>query len=850
MTTITVTNPGLVLLVGCIGSGKSTLAQRLFEKHEIVSIDDYREVVSGDRRDQSATADAAAIAAEIVERRLKRRLLTVVDATNVRSEDRRVWTAIAARTHSLVTAIVLDPGQGFCQRMAEARDGDRYSPKAVAQQHNILSRDRRRLKHDGIRNIVTLTDPEEIAAADLVRRPTWNDLRSERGAFDIIGDVHGMTDELEELLEKLGWCVIWVNNSGEARTPSLFHPDGRKLIFLGDACDRGPRSLDALLIMKEAVRSGHGFAVASNHDDRLKRWLSGRDVTVSHGLDTTITEFEGKSEEFRADMASFIDGLPGHLVFDGGRLAVAHAGLREEMILGASKDARQFAVFGPMGVPGEDGKTVREDWADAYRGSTSIVYGHTVVDEPVWHNRTINIDTGAVFGGSLTALRWPEKELVSVKAKTQHAVLDKPPFSRKKTDDPALISFSDVSGKKYVETSALGRVTVDARHMAGALEHFARHAIDPRWLVYIPPTMSPVEASTEDDFLEHPEQAFDYYRKPGLAEVVMETKHMGSRALVLVCRNEETARDRFGVTDGSIGHIWSRSGRAFFKDAGRRKVLQKISEGADKSLFKTLATDWLLLDCEIMPWNAKAAELIERQYAPTGKAAGLSAILAADALHRFAERGLEDTSDLAKRMLRRHGNAVAFDAAWRGYCWNVDDIDDVTIAPFHLLASEGRVHHAETHLQHLAWITELATHVDDIRFTATSCMTVDLNDELQMKMAVDHWLAETAKGAEGVVVKPPVFHVARETRSSIQPALKIRGRNYLRIIYGPDYDLPDNLSRLRDRGITQKRQRALQQAALGIEGLERLVRGEPVRRIHQCVFASIALDSDALDPRL
>jgi protein phosphatase len=850
MTTITVTSPGLVLLVGCIGAGKSTLAQRLFEKHEIVSIDDYREVVSGDRRDQGATADAVAVAAEVVERRLKRRLLTVIDATNVRSEDRRVWTEIAARTHSLVTAIVLDPGQGFCQRMAEARDGDRHSPKAVAQQHNTLARDRRRLKHDGIRNIVTLSDPAMIAAAELVRRPTWNDLRTEHGPFDIIGDIHGMTDELEELLVKLGWAVIWVNNPGEGRHPSLFHPDGRKLVFLGDACDRGPRSLDALLIMKEAVSSGHGFAVASNHDDRLQRWLKGREVTISHGLDATIAEFEGKSAQFRSDMADFIDGLSGHLVFDGGRLAVAHVGLREDMILGASREARQFAVFGPMGLPGKDGKIAREDWADEYRGSTHIVYGHTVVDEPVWHNRTINIDTGAVFGGSLTALRWPEKELVSVKAKSQHAILDNPPFSRKKTDDPALISFSEVSGKKYVETSVLGRITVDARHMSGALEHFARHTIDPRWLVYVPPTMSPVEASSEGDFLEHPEQAFDYYRKQGLKEVVMETKHMGSRALALVCRDEETARNRFGVTDGSTGHIWSRSGRPFFKDADRHDVLRKIAAGAAQSLFKTLATDWLLLDCEIMPWNAKAAELIERQYAPTGSAAALSAIHAADALARFADRGLEDMSELTKRMSRRHYNAVAFGEAWRGYCWNVDDIDDVTIAPFHVLASEGRVHHSAAHLQHIAWITELAAHVDDLRFAATSCMTVDLNDPSQMKMATDHWLTETEKGAEGVVVKPSVFHVGGDKRSSIQPALKVRGRNYLRIIYGPDYDLPDNLSRLRERGIAQKRQRALQQAALGIEGLERLVRGDPVRSFHQCVFASIALDSDALDPRL
>jgi protein phosphatase len=847
MTTITVTNPGLVLLVGSIGSGKSTLAARLFESHEIVSIDHYREVVSGSRRDQSATPDAVAVASEIVERRLKRRLLTVIDATNVRSEDRKVWTSIAARTHSLVTAIVLDPGQGYCQTVAEARDGLNYNPKAVAQQHNLLSRDRRAMKYEGIRNIINLKSAEEIASAELVRRPIWNDLRDVSGPFDIIGDIHGMTDELEELLASLGWSVSW-EGSGEDRVPSLMHPEGRKLIFLGDACDRGPRSLDALLLMEAAVKSGKGYAVASNHDDRLKRWLGGRDVAVTHGLDTTISEFEGKSEIFRQRIADFIDSLQGHLVLDGGKLAVAHAGLREDMILGASKDVRQFAVFGPMGLPGTDGKTVREDWADAYRGRTKIVYGHTVVDEPVWHNRTINIDTGAVYGGALTALRWPEEETVSIKAKSQYAILDAPPFSRKKTDDPALISFSDVSGKKHVETVFAGRVTVDAQRMSGALEHMARHAIDPRWLVYIPPTMSPVEAASEGTFLEHPAQAFDYYRKQGINSVVMETKHMGSRALALVCRDRETAAKRFGVEDGSIGHIWSRSGRAFFKDAERSAILARISEGAAKSLFNTLNSDWLLLDCEIMPWNAKATDLIEKQFAPTGKAAGVSSALAVDALARFATRGLEDTAALAERYSKRNRNAGSFDKVWRGYCW---DAEDVTIAPFHVLASEGRVHHSETHLQHLSWISDLATHVDDTRFASTAYMTVDLNDETQMKLATHYWLQRTSDGAEGVVIKPPVFQTVRDSgRGVVQPALKVRGADYLRIIYGPDYDLPENLSRLRDRAISGKRQRALQQAALGIEGLERLVRGEPVRRVHECVFASIALDSDPLDPRL
>lgn len=849
MKTITVTEPGLVLLVGCIGSGKTTLAKRLFAQHEIVSLDDYREIVSGDRRDLSATRDAVAVASEVVERRLKRRLLTVVDATNVRSEDRRAWTAIASRTHSLVTAVVLNPGQAHCQKMAAMRDGDRHSPKAVAQQHATLARDLRRLKYDGVRNVVTFDDPDEIAGAMLVRRPTWNDLRHDHGPFDIIGDIHGMSEELEALLDKLGWVLRWID-IGSGTHPVLHHPEGRKLVFVGDACDRGPRSLDALTIMKSAVTSGVGYAVASNHDDRLRRWLSGRDIAITHGLETTAAEFERTSEAERREMAEFLDGLQGHLVLDRGRLAVAHAGLLEDMILGASKEVRQFAVFGPKGTPGEDGKSERVDWASDYRGSTHIVYGHTVVDEPVWHNRTINIDTGAVFGGSLTALRWPEKEIVSVPASRPYATLDGAPFSRKKIDDPSLINFSDVSGKKHVETALMGRITVDAGQMAGALEHMARHAIDPRWFVYVPPTMSPVESAVEGTFLEHPDQAFDYYRRNGVTDLVVETKHMGSRALILACRDADTARTRFGVTDGSTGHIWSRSGRAFFNDSDRKTVLAEVAAAAEKSLFQALSTDWVLLDCEIMPWNAKATDLIGRQYAPTGVAASMSAVAATDALRRYSVRGGKGLEDETLTYARRADNARGFDKVWRNYCWNVPSIADVRIAPFHVLASEGNVHHMARHIDHLGWIDQLVSAQTGSMLQSTAYLRVDLNDPTTVEAAVQRWLTDTEALAEGIVVKPHTFSISKGERNLIQPALKVRGREYLRIIYGPDYDLPENLERLRERAISGKRKRALNQSALGIEALERLVRGEPVRRIHECVFAAVALDSDPLDPRL
>ena len=431
MTAIAVTDPGLVILVGCSGSGKSTLARRLFAEHEIVSLDHYRAVISGSRYDLSATKDAADMVAEIVERRLRRRLLTVVDATNVRSEDRRRWIESAEKTHSLVTAVVLDPDLSFCHRNAEERDGERYSAKALSLQASLFKRDRRKLKHEGIRNVVTLQSPREIENAELVRKPVWNDRRHDHGPFDVVGDIHGATDEAEELLARLGWAVTW-SGEGEDQVPVLSHPEGRKLVFLGDVVDRGPRSRDALLLMESAVKSGVGYAVASNHDHRFMRWLLGNEVTMGHGLELTVAEFEGTSEEYRRRLGEFLYGLQAQLVFDGGSLAVAHAGLEESMILGASRQMRDFALHGSRTSPDENGKTTRIDWAASYSGMTHVVYGHTVVDEAVWFNRTLCLDTGAVFGGSLSALRWPENEIVSVKAYRAYADLSGPVVTRRK----------------------------------------------------------------------------------------------------------------------------------------------------------------------------------------------------------------------------------------------------------------------------------------------------------------------------------------------------------------------------------------------------------------------------------
>ena len=846
MTEITVTEPGLVLLVGATGSGKSTLASRLFKPTETVSLDRCRELVADDPDEGSATPAAATVAEAIIEARLRRRLLTVVDATNVRNEDRRRWIAAAERTHTLVTAIVLDPGPGFCHRAGKDRAGRRYNPKAVEQHHALLRRDQRKLnKANGIRHTYWLSSPEEIEGASLVRRRTYNDLRDVHGPFDVIGDIHGMTDELEALLAKLGWSVMW-NGEGEARSASLSHPEGRKLVFVGDACDRGPRSRDALLLMRGAVQSGVGYAVASNHDARVSRWLRGNQVSETGGIETTQAEFAGTSEEYRKSFGEFLDALPAHYVFDGGRLAVAHAGLEEAMLLGASKPMREFAVYGPKTAPVGGEKAERVDWAADYRGKTAIVYGHVACDEATWFNNTICIDTGAVYGGDLTALRWPERELVSVRASAAYADLEKPLFSRKDRRGFLELSHADVSGKKHIETPLIRRVTVDGEQMATAMENLSRFAIDPRLLVYLPPTMSPVESSRREGFLEHPEQAFDHYRKAGLESVYVQTKHMGSRAHVLVCRDAATCRGRFHTEDDHIGHVWTRNGRAFFVQQDRREVLERLSTAA-APLFDELRSDWLLLDVEIMPWNAKAAGLITDQYAPTGKAAMVGTGLALEALGRFSRRETTDVSGELARFSAKADNAAAFDAMWRGYSWEAPSVEDIRIAPFHVLASEGRTHAAADHGEHMRLVGLMLGR--DRIVAETACHRVSLLSAESTEAATERWLGETSRGAEGIVVKPPAFTVT-SGRDVLQPALKVRGRDYLRLIYGVDYDMPENLERLRDRAIKSKRIRAIKEHCLGVEALERLVRGEPLRRVHECVAAILAMESDPSDPRL
>lgn len=559
----------------------------------------------------------------------------------------------------------------------------------------------------------------------------------------------------------------------------------------------------------------------------------------------------------RTELESLLDRLGYALARDesGRPIDAAHAGLKEAYHGRASGRVRSFALYGDTtGETDEFGLPVRYPWAHDYRGRAMVVYGHTPTPEPEWVNNTICLDTGCVFGGKLTALRYPEKQIVSVPAQRVWYQPVKPFPAASDGDsaisrrDPDLLDLTDVMGKRTVETAHHGRVSIREDNAAGALEVMSRFALHPRWLLYLPPTMAPCATSNRLELLEYPAEAFDAYRRVGVSQLICEEKHMGSRAVALVCRNDDVARTRFGATDGATGAVYTRTGRSFFDHDLTEQLLARLRSAIESAgLWAELKADWLAFDCELLPWSAKAQDLLRHQYAAVGAAARSVLPEAIAALQRASTRGL-DVDDLLARTQARATNAAAFTQVYRQYCWPTDGLNGVKLAPFQLLASDTSAFETMDHGWHLGIADRLVAVAPELVQT-TRRMLVDTNDAGSTTAATSWWEELTSAGGEGMVIKPHA-NLTRGKRGLVQPGLKVRGREYLRLIYGPDYTEPTNLERLRKRHLNHKRSLALREYALGIEALSRAVSGEPLWRIHEAVFAVLALESEAVDPRL
>ncbi|MFN8078221.1 MAG: polynucleotide kinase-phosphatase [Kineosporiaceae bacterium] len=858
----------LVVLVGVSGSGKSTFTSRHFLPTEVISSDACRGLVADDENDQAASADAFDVLHYIAGKRLAAGRLTVIDATNVQPNARAMLVRLAREHDVLPVAIVLDVPERVCVERNEARAERPFGAQVIRRQRDQLRRGLKNLQREGFRGVHVLRGEDQVTAARIVRTRLFNDLRHEPGPFDVIGDVHGCREELESLLAELGYTIT---RDDAGRAIGARHPERRRALFVGDLIDRGPDTPGVLRLAMGMVENADAFCVSGNHENKLLRALRGRQVQVSHGLAESLAQLAAEPEEFRTRVQAFLDGLISHYVLDGGALVVAHAGLIERYQGRASGRVREFCLYGQTtGETDEYGLPVRYAWAQDYRGRAMVLYGHTPVPAVEWVNNTLCLDTGCVFGGRLTALRYPEREVVSVPAVRTHYAPSKPfPVNENLADSDGLdssgpgageghvagrresdvLDLTDVIGRRVVQTTHHGRISVREENAAAALEVMSRFAVDPRLLVYLPPTMSPVATPTSGELLEHPEQAFSAFRADGVSEVICQAKHMGSRAVVLLLRDPQVAASRFGFEGWDLaGAVWTRTGRAFLGHELTGALLDRLRAAAEAAgLFDELGSPWVLLDAELLPWSLKAEELLRQQYAAVGAAAGAALPVAAELLQQAAGIGL-DVADPLARTRSRQANAEAFTAAYRRYCWPTTGLDGVRLAPFQVLAAESAAFQDRPHTWHLGLIDRLVAADPELVIT-TERLLVDTTDLSSVDAGIDWWTALTVGGGEGMVVKPAA-NLTRGAKGLVQPGVKVRGREYLRIIYGPDYTEPAHLERLRRRSLGHKRSLALREYALGLEALDRLVRGEPLWRVHECVFAVLALESEPVDPRL
>ncbi len=392
----------LVLLIGPSGAGQMSF----IERHVPVSALITAESALEQSLSVQAKVKTVGIARDHVHhlltqtsQRLKARLKTVIDASGFEADARKSFVDLARRYHARLVAIAFDvPNEGI--------ENSRSSASFLSQKRN--------LNHEGFHEIYTLRSEQDIANVHLRWITPLHDKRQLTGPFDVIGDIHGCADELVDLLHALGYTV----EENDEQGPSAWHPEGRMMVFVGDMVDRGPAIVRVLQLVMNSIKRGTALCVVGNHENKLVRYLAGRKVKISHGLEKTIEQLDRAPATLKSQLPMFLNSLSDHLILDQERLVVAHAGIREDFIGRSSGEIRSFCLYGETnGDLDEYGLPVRLPWARKYGGEALVVYGHTPVPEPQWVSNTVNIDTGCVYGGALSALRYPEKTITSVTAK-------------------------------------------------------------------------------------------------------------------------------------------------------------------------------------------------------------------------------------------------------------------------------------------------------------------------------------------------------------------------------------------------------------------------------------------------
>lgn len=853
-------NGAIVLLIGPSNSGKTTLLQSLVDsdqllESEIISSDYYRRLVadidfidfsslSKDDEDiiyeeyQRISEQAFQALHTIVEARAKLNRVSIIDATNLRGFERTKYFEIAKRNHVPVLALILNTPKEQLLARDVLRDNPR-GRKRVLQQFNTLKYELKAIKKEPFAKIYKV-DNESV---EIVREPNKLYLEIESG-FDIIGDIHGCYDEMLVLLKDLGY---------EQRGDVYIHPAGRRLISVGDIMSRGPKSIETMQFWLNQIEAGLSFMTDSNHGWKIARWLDGKNVSLNHGDELVQQEFteyekehgEEAAEALKERFASMLLKAPSHYILTKNKITkavVTHAGIKDHYIGKESKRISDFCRYGDIQQTDSYSKPVRGDWFSQHKTSELIIWGHDVKVQPFKANRTINIDQGVVFGGELTAFQYPEQTLRSVKAFANYAGTEDNPIleaENKRFIPPNVAHF--INGFA-VHTTSGDQITIPKENALAAMDTFSHYTLPLEQVIYIPPTMSPTpQTSALPDYLEHPADAFHYYKKNGIQKLIAQKKHMGSRAVIFIAKNKEVAKEL--INSDSLGHITTRTGRAFFEQKEQQQMVENIhAELVGKNYFEQFNTNFVLMDAEILPWNLKAQSLIDQQYETVAENALMDRYKLIEKLkateHVDVTSWLEEYTD-------KYKNAARFDAVFKNYCWPTNELSGIQIAPFHILAHSSSTNFHQPHSWHMQMNAHLAENSS--LFIATEYRVIESEQDKQE--VIDWWQDMTENGHEGIVIKPFDF-LAYHKGKLLQPAIKVRGREYLRIIYGMDYTDEAIMKKLKQRNPSRKMKNALLEFKLGLEGISRFVSLESSNRVHECALATLALESDTTDPRL
>ena len=778
-------------------------------------------------------ADALGLLQQTLDHRLKNRLTTLIDLAPLEQSERQAFRSSARRHNAPLIAIVLDlPAPAHLnpeQRSQWTLENSRI-------QYTLPL-----LEPEGLAQVFHISDEATLTRLQVQWQPFPCSRLQEPGPFDIIGSPHGCHAEFISLVQKRGY-----QSTGTPGQNILHHPQGRKLIVLGDLADRGPEGPRLLGLLMRTQQAGHALVVCGNQDRRLLHLLQDQLPEDSIGFEHLIPWAADLPQEERQPLIDWLQALPDHLVLDGGKLVAVHGGIQKKMLRRQSPPVSAFCRFGE--TPAETdhfGFPTLTAWTGDFEQGPLVLYAHQAQPEPVWINKTLNLDTGCVFGGKLTALSYPELELHSQPAQLIYHPPILPPQAQatqtQAAQDPYTLPYDLFNGRFLVQTSLRYSFGLDDQQVSAAMEMLHTETVSPRWLIYLPPSMSPPQPATEPPYLEHPNEGFSYYEKKGQSELIVQEKVDGVRAILILCKDAQTAKTHFGSQDHRLGRIYSRYGRPLLPDAEEKAFLENLSQAATAAnLWTALGTDWLCIEGQLSP----TAHFLPQQTATHQRIATLLGHAFPHMQGTFQQSPITDPEFLALR-----ARIIAWQQPLQAYTTHLPTSDpDWTFVPYHLLASASALYFDQTHAWHLAHLERLCQHTT-YHLRPLQWQQIDLSDHQARHKIIEWWHHLNATSKPGLIMKPLHFETI-VGNEPIQPAIKVRTHEALRQTYGLEFDQPEALNHHRSRSLKDRRELAVRQYALGKEALQRFQARQPFAEVLQASFCHLAISTTDKEPLL